>query len=50
MFLAELLTPPNFPESSRAATVKEWLPICQRLFGSGHDGLASVLGRPISAS
>jgi hypothetical protein len=41
LFLAELLTPPNFRESSRAATVKEWLPISQSLFGSGHAGLAS---------
>ena len=31
LFLAELLTPPNFRESSRAATVKEWLPVSQSL-------------------
>jgi hypothetical protein len=37
----ELLTPPNFRESSRAATVKEWLPVSQSLFASGHAGLGS---------
>jgi hypothetical protein len=39
--VAELLAPPNFRESSRAATVKEWLPISQSLFGDGYAGSGS---------
>ena len=38
LFLAELLTPPNFRESSRAATVKEWLPVSQSLLVPASPG------------
>jgi lipase maturation factor 1 len=44
------LAPLNFRESSRAATVKEWLPISQSLFGSGHAGLRTVPNSPFLAA